>query len=932
MSILDDPKKTLDPRVWDIRTDPPQILPAVEASIRKGAIELLEGVPAKQAFVVGSLTGYRYTEDSDLDVSIVVSIKNEEILEELRDRTKEFNEHPAAGTKHPINYYVLSEEEIKNTYFERFDAAYDLIGKKWVKPPNDVGVDLFAVYDQFKGLAAQLDEEKAEALRSIFDIEMLRQAYNRGGDPRILRYKLMRRYKDLDQAIEDMVATYEDVHQERLLAFKRYLDLAAIGIQEAPSPNLLPENIRYKMLERYSYLKLLVQLKNILGDEQKVETPEQRREARDALEGKSDKAMDAILIKIIAIPEIQEVMSALTVAVDKALYWRRKDGTIWTHQDPGNIRTKIIPFDASKHRGRKELDVSAAAKKHGIQEEHIHHALALTPKDLDWVFRQMKGKQFILPEDSDKVRDVLEKFNKLKNSPRFAGSKDINQYKSFHDLKKVTDEAFGKGEMSKKEEVEIKAVEGSKSLGKSADGKYEMIQIDTVEASAKLAHGTEWCVRDPKWAKRYLQDAPLYMITKNGKPFLMYHAGSNEYDTQLKNPADEEVELVDGSVDELLKKQGLEHSKEVLTLEGAKKSKLDAIRYIARTGAGRVPELEQMFAKTDDLHDYVSAVLDGTIGLPKIAEFRDREDRQVTSKKYWLPRHRFEEVFPKEDWEDLGLNEENLGIFLATEEDILHTNDPWLAHEYVKSTPKVSEKLESLIAEEAGTAAAYADQTGKRFEKGEKAIAKDSTYAREYIKKMYVKDKVDNFAAAYANMLTHALDNVEEPEYQETLGFLFRVPKESGQEDAQEVTSSIIHNSLKKIGSDYRSAMTYVKASLQPGVPFPEGEDSMAERVYPSINYAKHIRRRFYKGEPNIKKFPLHVADYVDVLDNLGRTADAIDFLRTIPQKTRIELASSQLARDRRTFGQLIVESFKAEEVKSLLGSVANSEDIQQYL
>jgi predicted nucleotidyltransferase len=329
MSILDDKKNTLCPEVWDVKQDPPALLPAVSEAIRKLAAQLVGKTPVVSAFVVGSLTGYRYSDDSDLDVTLIVHI-DENGLEELRDRTKTVNGSLAPGTKHPINFYLLNEQ----VSLERFDSVYDLIGKRWIKPPADFGVDLFTVYDQFKPIAEHLDDAKAEALRSITDIDQLRDAYSNGGDPNILRYKLMRRYKDLDHAVEEMAAEYDEAHEDRLRAFKRYLDLAAIGIQSVPSPNLLPENIRYKMLERYSYLRLLVQLKNILGDAGKVKTPEQRREARAVLEEKepesteesepveheyTDKELEEIIKVIAEEPEFQYALGSIdVVAVVKA--------------------------------------------------------------------------------------------------------------------------------------------------------------------------------------------------------------------------------------------------------------------------------------------------------------------------------------------------------------------------------------------------------------------------------------------------------------------------------------------------------------------------------------------------------------------------------------------------------------------------------------
>jgi predicted nucleotidyltransferase len=286
MSVLDEKKKTLCPEVWDIKQSPPVMQPLAKKDIIDRLSTLTKDLSVEAVFIVGSLTGFRYTPDSDLDVSVTIDL-DDAALEELRDETKGIEGELLAGTKHPVNFYFLNEVGKLDNY----DSVYDFVEDKWIKEPSDIGVDLFDVYDEFRGAMTQLDDNKAEALRSITDIETLRAAYNNGGDPAILRYKLMRRYKDLDAAVEALVAEYDEAHQDRLRAFKRYTDLAAIGVQALPSPNVLPENIRYKMLERYHYLDLLKKLQDITGDEGKLDTPDKREEAREVLEEETQKSL-----------------------------------------------------------------------------------------------------------------------------------------------------------------------------------------------------------------------------------------------------------------------------------------------------------------------------------------------------------------------------------------------------------------------------------------------------------------------------------------------------------------------------------------------------------------------------------------------------------------------------------------------------------------
>ena len=266
MAILDEKQPGLDTRIWrGSGKGVPPLKTTVAEAIRAGAKKVVGSVPVKDAYLVGSLTGYRYTDESDMDVTIIVDVDDDE-LEVIRDRTKQVNGFMAPGTKHPVHYYVLNNLP----GLERYDGVYDLKGKRWVREPRDHGIDLFTVYDQFLRYVEHIDEARAEALRSIMDVKIFHKILARGGDPKIIGYKLIRRLKDLDHAIKTIVSQYDEAHQERINAFKRFTELAAEGVKPLPSPNVLPENIRYKLLERYHYLDFMVKLLKFMEKKDKI--------------------------------------------------------------------------------------------------------------------------------------------------------------------------------------------------------------------------------------------------------------------------------------------------------------------------------------------------------------------------------------------------------------------------------------------------------------------------------------------------------------------------------------------------------------------------------------------------------------------------------------------------------------------------------------
>jgi len=277
MSILDEKLPELDPTVWYQYGGQYRLRPEVDAKIRKLARKFLVGVPVKRAYVVGSITGYYYKPDSDIDVSLVVKA-DEELLLALKENTKTVNGTLAPGTEHPINFFVLSSLPS----LKRFDGVYDLIRHKWKKEPTEVGVDIFSVYDRFKDKVRHIDTTAAEAWRSLLDIDILREALARGGEKEVAA-KLRRRINDLDDAVDELAESYDEAHQDRINAFRRQLELAEMGQSPYPTPNLVPENIWYKMLERYHYLDFLTELYRLVQSTGKIDSSQDLKDVRRIL-------------------------------------------------------------------------------------------------------------------------------------------------------------------------------------------------------------------------------------------------------------------------------------------------------------------------------------------------------------------------------------------------------------------------------------------------------------------------------------------------------------------------------------------------------------------------------------------------------------------------------------------------------------------------
>jgi hypothetical protein len=144
-----------------------------------------------------------------------------------------------------------------------------------------------------------------------------------------------------------------------------------------------------------------------------------------------------------------------------------------------------------------------------VDRETAEWALSINTKYSSWVAKLLKNNTVIKGEDDLKIKEKLEEFEQLLNSPTFPKSlREINRYDTFGALARMVEENSDK--KSKSQSFKDKAVEGSEKI--YDDGNVSVLKITTPEAAATLSKGTEWCVKDPRWAKKYLQGGPLHIF------------------------------------------------------------------------------------------------------------------------------------------------------------------------------------------------------------------------------------------------------------------------------------------------------------------------------------------------------------------------------------------------------------------------------------
>lgn len=168
-------------------------------------------------------------------------------------------------------------------------------------------------------------------------------------------------------------------------------------------------------------------------------------------------------------------------------------------------------------------------KRYQATPEEIEQAQAVDNGDyLEWVLKSWKKGLVRLPEDTDKLKEQLAQFTKLKRSPAFKEehSGDINSYTPAELYEAVQQDEL----LSNKEQVRQlieKGAPGAKLIGESQG--IKCFYVTDPALLMILASGTNWCVTQESYAEEYMKDGPFWAFYKEGEPYALLHPASKQF-------------------------------------------------------------------------------------------------------------------------------------------------------------------------------------------------------------------------------------------------------------------------------------------------------------------------------------------------------------------------------------------------------------------
>jgi len=271
-SIIDIPRRTYAPLVFDdADTSDPKIKQSVLDMIEDQIKEFETEYPVIRIALIGSILTKRYRNDADLDINVLFDVPSDKAEDERLRLSKKYlsaknpdniqgKEIP--GSKHPVNYYFITDEKTYEDQNAKADAVFDIRGNEFIKRPEDFVFDIDLYIKDFEKKVQELDVVKGELKRDIIDYDELREL--KPNEVTNLKDRLNLKVKEIQNSLEDIIDMGDLLDAERRSAFDT--DMTPNEIRTFGIKNRLPKNVIYKMLEKYHYLTFYKKCKKILDD------------------------------------------------------------------------------------------------------------------------------------------------------------------------------------------------------------------------------------------------------------------------------------------------------------------------------------------------------------------------------------------------------------------------------------------------------------------------------------------------------------------------------------------------------------------------------------------------------------------------------------------------------------------------------------------
>lgn len=267
-SSVDDTRNSFSSDVFiDPNSKKPRLKPEIAAQIKQHVSLFGRLAPVKDFFIKGSILTKQYGPKADIDVYIFADVPDSEnIKNKIEELWREVDGTPAYGTNYPLQYYISDIDYD----FDKTEAAYNVKKDKWIKQTQPKNIKVSNYRADLNDILTKLDITSGELKRDVLDYAYLVEIPQ--GDLKGLKETLSDKLKEINYDISILLKSYKEIKTARQDAFEK--DMTAEEIKKFGRKTHLPGNVIFKFLERYYYMHLIKHIKDIVGDDEKVDKNE----------------------------------------------------------------------------------------------------------------------------------------------------------------------------------------------------------------------------------------------------------------------------------------------------------------------------------------------------------------------------------------------------------------------------------------------------------------------------------------------------------------------------------------------------------------------------------------------------------------------------------------------------------------------------------
>lgn len=273
-SIIDPDRQIQNVAIFDLG-DEVVLKQSVRTQILAGISRLSKLMTVKDYTLIGSILTTRFAEDSDVDINILVSATDDE-MDNLVQIAASHSGKFVEGTRHPINYHLLNDETDFKNANDSADAVFDISRNVFLRKPVEKPFYINNYMSKFKSVVAKVELLKSDLRDELIDYSELKSLSSQ--QARELHSEIERELSQIENSALGLIDLYDTIKKNRADAFSR--PLSSKDIAEYGQKNRLPDNVLYKLLERFHYLTFLHKVKEIVGSDSRV-SPDEADELKD---------------------------------------------------------------------------------------------------------------------------------------------------------------------------------------------------------------------------------------------------------------------------------------------------------------------------------------------------------------------------------------------------------------------------------------------------------------------------------------------------------------------------------------------------------------------------------------------------------------------------------------------------------------------------